>query len=544
MKKLLLFLSFYIVICINEAYAQQMSASPMDELERFEQSSGKERIEAANSFLGKLYDVEFIHKLERYDLDSSLDTICKHVYFRATEYAFYELEDYDKTLYYGMKAVKVMRNCHEIAREGECESILAIANFRRSDFKQALKHALNDLDIQKRLEDVSSISSALNTIAGIYLATRNEEEAYEYIKQAITYSTEANDTSRMAIQQGMASEILLNLEEYEESLRYARAAYQLDSLKGNRPKMGIRLSQQASPLIKMKKYADAERVLKEAISILKEYKIGVSVAICQNQLGVIANIRENHAEAVELFTQSLAYFLKQHDYYNEVKAREGLCVALRETNPAEALKHMERLSVLKDSLYDKEMEQMLSKAHAEFSNEQLILQQEHHRKEKILLRVIIVAVVLICVILSVYLFYVFRKHRREQQEMRLLEKEVVTMDTDDVLSEEDAQFLKDLNRFIDEHMSEIFEVDSLALHLSVSPKQLNRKLTAILGCNTYAYIIRRRIDYACHLLIHSTMRISDIGMACGFDNPSNFARAFKETKGSSPSLFRKEHLVK
>ena len=380
-------------------------------------------------------------------------------------------------------------------------------------------------------------------IAGIYLATRNEEEACEYIKQAIQYSTMARDTSRMAIQHGMASEILLNLRRYKEALQYGCTAYRLDSLKDNRSKMGIRLSQQASSLIRMQMYEDAERVLNEAIPILKEYKIGVSVAICQNQLGYIANLRGKFAEAADAFGQSLPFFLKQHDLYNESKAREGLSVTLRTTKPTEALEHMERLLVLKDSLSNREMRESLSKAHAQFTNEHLLLQQEHDKKERMLLIIILVAVELICLFLAVCLWYLFRKHRMEALEKQQLEKEVIEMDSDDGLSEQDELFLKELNLIIDEHLSEIFEVDAVSLHFAMSTKQLNRKLMVVLGCNTYAYVIRRRIEHACELFAHSKMRISDIGMACGFDNPSNFARAFKETKGRSPSAFRKEHLV-
>ena len=152
--------------------------------------------------------------------------------------------------------------------------------------------------------------------------------------------------------------------------------------------------------------------------------------------------------------------------------------------------------------------------------------------------------VLAFIALSLYFYYLLRKYRKEKLEEQLLAKEVVMMDADDMLCEEDEQFVKDINKFIDEHMSELFEVDELALHMALSPKQMNRRLTAILGCNTYTYVIRRRIDYACELLLHSRTKISEIALACGFDNPSNFARAFKDVKGCPPSSYRKEHSVK
>ena len=117
MKTKFIILQFLFVLFLSSGYAQD-SISVMDDMKSFEQSIGKKQIASANSFLSKLYKQEFIDKLERYDAHTPFDTICKHVYFRATEFAFYELVDYEQTLYYGNKALEVMQRCEEVALEG------------------------------------------------------------------------------------------------------------------------------------------------------------------------------------------------------------------------------------------------------------------------------------------------------------------------------------------------------------------------------------------------------------------------------------------
>jgi AraC-like DNA-binding protein len=54
------------------------------------------------------------------------------------------------------------------------------------------------------------------------------------------------------------------------------------------------------------------------------------------------------------------------------------------------------------------------------------------------------------------------------------------------------------------------------------------------------YLLNTRIGYACKLLTSSPMTISQIAIACGFDNQSNFNHQFKKIKSVTPSVFRKQ----
>ena len=103
----------------------------------------------------------------------------------------------------------------------------------------------------------------------------------------------------------------------------------------------------------------------------------------------------------------------------------------------------------------------------------------------------------------------------------------------------ESLFLTKVNDYIFAHMEEgPIGVEALSLHMCMSPKQLNRKLPNIVGYSVSAYIAQQRISRACRLLQSTEERINVIAQKCGFDNPSNFSRTFKDTMNCSPSEWR------
>jgi AraC-like DNA-binding protein len=54
------------------------------------------------------------------------------------------------------------------------------------------------------------------------------------------------------------------------------------------------------------------------------------------------------------------------------------------------------------------------------------------------------------------------------------------------------------------------------------------------------YLLNVRVGYACKLLTHSSMNISEIAYECGFENLSNFNRQFKKIKSMTPSKFQEQ----
>ena len=420
MKNRLLLLFSYLLL-FPVAISAQTEWS--EQVARYEGATETQRVAEGNRLMKRLYDEFFIEELPRFSRTTPLDSMDKKVIYAITEYYFYQLGDFKSAIVYGQKVADICVAAHDEVLEGECQSILAVAHFRLADYPRALRHAHRDLELQRKQKNISNMSSSLNTLAGIYLASKQYEEAYKYISEAIPLSTQAGDSARMAIQMGMATEILQAMHRSDEAVAFARKAFVLDSLRGNLPKAAIRLSQLASALMDLQRNEEAEVQLLRALPLLEKAGNQQSLAICHNQLGELSNRKGNPTAAMRHFEASLPFFQKIGDKYNEAKAREGAYEALKMTDPVRAMQHLRALSVLKDSLYSQETKRHLTMAHAKYHNEELLLQHQHDLKVHRLTVGLALAVVLMLLAVLGVVVLALRNRKRRLQLLRQLQDE-------------------------------------------------------------------------------------------------------------------------
>lgn len=81
-------------------------------------------------------------------------------------------------------------------------------------------------------------------------------------------------------------------------------------------------------------------------------------------------------------------------------------------------------------------------------------------------------------------------------------------------------------------------VADIAGHLGISIGRLNRAFRADLRLSPGAYFRQLRMERACDLLIHSSLSVNEVGLACGYTDFSAFARAFRRTYRKTPSEIR------
>lgn len=92
---------------------------------------------------------------------------------------------------------------------------------------------------------------------------------------------------------------------------------------------------------------------------------------------------------------------------------------------------------------------------------------------------------------------------------------------------------------IDTHMEDALDVDQLAEVAAFSKYHFHRQFTLLFGMNVGRYVQLLRLKRAAHQLAYrDDARITDIALACGYEGPEAFARAFRKQAGQSPSAFR------
>ncbi len=107
-------------------------------------------------------------------------------------------------------------------------------------------------------------------------------------------------------------------------------------------------------------------------------------------------------------------------------------------------------------------------------------------------------------------------------------------------NKKDERFLERLNEEIEKTISDVeFSIEKLALSLSMSRSNLQRKIKGISGMAPNDYIRVYRLKKAARLLMQGEYRINEICYLVGFNTPSYFSKCFQKQFGQLPKDFIK-----
>ena len=102
-------------------------------------------------------------------------------------------------------------------------------------------------------------------------------------------------------------------------------------------------------------------------------------------------------------------------------------------------------------------------------------------------------------------------------------------------------FVKKINEIIIAHIAEpSFGIETLADELNMSLNQLFRKMKALMDTTPYSIILQVRMTQAAKLIEDGELNVSEIAFAVGYQELSNFSRAFKKYHNSSPRDYQKK----
>ena len=93
--------------------------------------------------------------------------------------------------------------------------------------------------------------------------------------------------------------------------------------------------------------------------------------------------------------------------------------------------------------------------------------------------------------------------------------------------------------YIEKHMEDI-TLSELAAHFHYSQGYCSRLIKACTGKSFTQIVQDSRLQYACHLLKTTPVRISEIAHMAGFENVEHFNRLFKKRYQVTPGKFREE----
>jgi AraC-like DNA-binding protein len=110
-------------------------------------------------------------------------------------------------------------------------------------------------------------------------------------------------------------------------------------------------------------------------------------------------------------------------------------------------------------------------------------------------------------------------------------------------SEDDDESLDQIDAVVSritEDLAQPFSAADIAAELGMSESRFSRFFRRATGNTFTDFVNRVRINRACQLLMETDKLITHICYEVGFNNVANFNRRFLETKGMTPSEFRKQ----
>lgn len=536
---------------LSWAAAQANNFNKLELLQQFDSANVDNRLQLANKFFRQLHDSGFIDEDIQFSAAVPPDSVRQQVCYWAGE-LLYDQQQYQLAVERCLQALPLYHG----DAAADCISLISLCYVRMGDYKQAIDYARQCYELDLKSNDPDRISSSLNTLAGIYIGANLPKDAEPYALKGIEYCNKTGNLQRLAVLCSTAADIYHALDQQQQSLDYATKARDIDLQLGNNERVAVRQMQMAAAFIGLDSLTQARDCLQKAIPVLQSSGNYHSLAIACNKMGELCNHQNNHSEAARYYQLALQIFQAIGDTYNELHTQLGLYKSLKDSLPEDAEVHFQRYNHLRDSLYSNQTATAMGQQSAMLGNAELQAENEQHRARA---RAYIIVGIILLLLLLIGLAMYLRQCRRTREFERQFNELSSSLDETDEnpsqpaekqLSEEqtarpahhnlqDMEFMDKVKTIVDRQIDEgHIDVAALAQEMCMSITTFRRRFTAVVQEKPQAYLMRLRMEKARQLLdTHPELNVQEVGLRCGFEDKSNFTRAFKHTFGITPSEY-------
>jgi len=104
-------------------------------------------------------------------------------------------------------------------------------------------------------------------------------------------------------------------------------------------------------------------------------------------------------------------------------------------------------------------------------------------------------------------------------------------------------YISSMKQLLDTRYSESLSLDTISNDLHINKYKLAKEFKTCYHVSPIEYLISRRIQVACDLLLATPKTITQIGIDVAMENTSYFVRLFKRYKGVTPLKFRMQKQI-
>jgi AraC-like DNA-binding protein len=95
--------------------------------------------------------------------------------------------------------------------------------------------------------------------------------------------------------------------------------------------------------------------------------------------------------------------------------------------------------------------------------------------------------------------------------------------------------------FIEANLHRNICVRDLSTVAQRSPAHFSRSFSRAFGEPPHAYVIKRRLERACHLMVTTSESLGEIALNVGFSDQAHFCRLFRRAFAQRPASWRRDH---
>jgi AraC family transcriptional regulator len=100
--------------------------------------------------------------------------------------------------------------------------------------------------------------------------------------------------------------------------------------------------------------------------------------------------------------------------------------------------------------------------------------------------------------------------------------------------------IRRVQEYVDAHLSSRILVSDMSGIVQRSEAHFARAFKKTFGICPHAYVLRRRVEKASHLMLVSDGSLSDIAVACGMTDQAHLCKIFRQMTGQTPAAWRRE----
>ena len=98
--------------------------------------------------------------------------------------------------------------------------------------------------------------------------------------------------------------------------------------------------------------------------------------------------------------------------------------------------------------------------------------------------------------------------------------------------------------FIEQNLHGNIGARTLSAVAQRSPAHFSRSFKQAFGEPPHAYVIKRRLERACHLMVTTSESLSEIALSVGFSDQAHLCKLFQRAFSQSPSIWRRHHEIR